>query len=323
MRPDIEDYEELTQVEDEAPRSRAMSWLVLVVAIGGFGALAYYAYHSGTQSMQDGDVMVVTADSTPIKEQPADPEGEQFANQDKTIYDVIAPNASENKVEKLLPEAEKPVAAPQEVVEDTPPSTPAPTTYVNKNLSTAGNVPVEAAKPAPLVVPVPSSTPPATAAVKPVEAAPQPEVKKAEPVKTETKPAAAATPVAASEDSGPTFVNESTVAGVKTEAKKAEEKPAVKKEAPVVKKEEPKKATAASSGSSQVQLGAFKSEEEASGAWKKAVAKSGGILSGSPTIVKADLPNGTFYRLRASVAGAAKDACAKLSAKGQACFPVK
>ncbi len=346
MRPDIEDFEELNTAED-APRSRAMSWLVLAVAVGGFGALAYYAYNSGTQSMQDGNVLIVEADETPIKQEPADPEGEQFANQDKTIYDVIAPNASESKVENLLPEPEKPVAVPQAVV------APAPTTFVNKNLAASSSVPSEAtpvasaptapvaAKPAPLVVPVPSAVF-STPAVKKAEvAAPAAEVKKPEVKKTdsvaaaikpavtkvETKTAAAvekvqtaavSAPVAAEpsaeegdSDAGPNFVNESSV---------VESKPVAEKKETHVPAEKAEKKAA--SGASQIQLGAFKSEEEAQASWKKISGKFAGVLSGSPTVVKAELQNGTFYRLRTSVSDA-KAACAKLSAKGQACFPVK
>lgn len=330
MRPDIEDFEELTIAADEAPRSRAMSWLVLAVAVGGFGALAYYAYHSGTQSMQNGDVLIVQADETPIKQVPTDAEGEQFANQDKTIYDVIAPNATENKVEKLLPEPEKPVASPQEAVVNTP--APAPTTFVNKNLVTSSNTPVEAApvkppeaaKPAPLVVSVPSAT-----VVKKVEAAPIVAVaKKIEVKKVDAKPAAASVVAAPKvapnvvevsphvsatvdpedETTGePTFVNETPV----VEAKQA---------APVAKKDAAKLAVNATAASGQIQLGAYKSQEEAETAWKKIASKNG--LSGSPVIVKADLPNGMFYRLR-TVASDPKAACAKLVAKGQACFSVK
>ena len=65
MRPDLEDYEEL-QPTDEAPRSRAMSWLVLAIAVGGFAALAYYAYNSGQASVREGDMLVVQADGAPI-----------------------------------------------------------------------------------------------------------------------------------------------------------------------------------------------------------------------------------------------------------------
>ena len=86
-----------------------MSWLVLVVAVGGFAALAYYAYHSGTHNTDGSDVTVVHADEAPIKQLPTDPEGEQFANKDKTIYDVITPGQAKpgDNVEKLMPEPEK------------------------------------------------------------------------------------------------------------------------------------------------------------------------------------------------------------------------
>lgn len=321
MRPDIEDFEELETAAGDTPRSRAMSWLVLAVAVGGFGALAYYAYHSGSETMQNGDVMVVEADGTPIKQTPADPEGEQFANQDKTIYDVISPNATgEGNVEKLLPEPEKPVSAPQEVAA----STPAPTTYVNKNIANAGEG-TTAEKPAPLVVPVPSAvvnTP----------------VAKAEEVKTpvaatttKVSPHVAVTNVSPDEEAGePTFVNESPVADVKATTKvptKAVATSSVKKEVvkEVVKKEvtKPVEKKAVSGGAYQIQLGAFKSEDEALAHWKKLSGKYASVLSGSPSVVKADLPNGTFYRLRTggfASGDAAKAACGKLG--GQACFPV-
>lgn len=301
MRPDIEDFEELNIPADEAPRSRAMSWLVLAVAVGGFGALAYYAYHSGTQSMQNGDVLVVEAESTPIKQVPENPEGEQFANQDKTIYEVIAPNAAENKVEQLLPEPEKPVEAPQEAASG-------PTTYVNKNLTPSTPTtterepakPAEATKPAPLVAAVPSST------EKPV-------VSEVKPATTSTAPASAPK-VAAPIEGEPTFVNESPVATVAKPVEKPAAKPAVKKE------EKPKTVATASSGSSLVQLGAFKSEADAQAQWKKLSGKYPSVLTGSPSVQRAELPNGIFYRLRTSVSGSGKDACAKLA--GVACMPV-
>ncbi|OYW13353.1 MAG: hypothetical protein B7X02_02380, partial [Rhodospirillales bacterium 12-54-5] len=113
MRPELEDFDELSAME-ATPRSRAMSWLVLCVAVGGFAALAYYAYHSGSQSMRDSTMMVVNAEETPMKTAPIDPQGEQFPNKDKTIYDAINADAKTTAhVEKLLPEAEQPVVVPE------------------------------------------------------------------------------------------------------------------------------------------------------------------------------------------------------------------
>jgi cell division protein FtsN len=308
MRPDLDDFEELN--EEGAPRSRAMSWLVLVVAVGGFAALAYYAYHSGTQSIKDGQVMVVQADGTPIKAQPADAEGEQFPNKDKTIYDAIGADDNGATTEKLLPEAEQPVI-PEAAVEAQPAESSKPagngtaaTTFVNKSVagSTTPVDPVDAQS-------MKQGGPEAVPASKTAAAAP-------------AKPAAA--PVATSEDedeeddaasTAPAFVNVKPAKAAPAPAAKPAEKAAAKPAA--------KPAPKAASGNYQVQLGAFKSEDEARAQWSKIAAKSGGVVSGSPIIVKADLPNGTFYRLRAggfASPEAAKSACAKLSAKGQACF---
>lgn len=329
MRPDIEDFEELNIPADEAPRSRAMSWLVLGVAIAGFGALAYYAYHSGTESMENGNVLMVEAEDTPIKEQPLDPQGEQFANQEKTIYEVISPSA-EPKVEKLLPEPEKPVIAPQEVAaaQAPEPVKPAPTTFVNKALSEGTKLdavkpaPAPAAeptKPATLVVPAPVAVPqPATPAAvvaevkKPVapkviriESAPAATpalAAKVEEVKAAPAPAIASIPAVEMEAEAESSATQAVVKQEPTNAEKPLEKPAA--------------------GGTQVQLGAYKSEQEAQAAWKKISAKFPAVLGGSPSIIKAELDNGTFYRLRTAVSDA-KAACAKLSAKGQACFAVK
>jgi cell division protein FtsN len=327
MRPDLEDYDDLSSELEEAPRSRAMSWLVLIVAVGGFAALAYYAYHSSSGSSHTGEVLVVQADQGPIKQVPTDKEGEEFPNQDKTIYDVITPAATTGeKSEKLLPEPEKPVAAaPHEVKDDedstsadTPAPAPATTTYVNKSLaggaSNADSADAKAAGKSTKNAPAPLKMPEA-----PVEA--KAATPAAKPMPTTEVKVAAATPPSAS---APTFVNESPVVGTKAAApapakaatapaKKAESKPATK---PV--------AAATSKGDYKVQLGAFKSEAEAQANWKKITGKFPGTIGGSPIIVKADLSNGTFYRLRASGFASesdAKAACAKLTAAKQPCFP--
>ena len=317
MRPDLDDYEELN--EGNAPRSRAMSWLVLVVAVGGFVALAYYAYHSGSQSMRDGQVLVVKADETPIKGEPASPGGAEFPNQDKTIYDAIGnENEAEGKSEKLLPEAEQPVI-PQPAVGDEKKAEAAPaapaaaarpeantTTYVNNDLK-GDSAPVDPVDAQSMKQPAPPVAPEAEA---PKAAAP---VAAAAPA----TPAPAPAPKAAA-ISNPTMVN------VKP-ANAPAEKPAAKKVDKAATKPAAKTtSTAASTGTYQIQLGAFKSDAEARQQWAKISAKHSDVLKGSPVVVKADLPNGTFYRLRASgfaSSDAAKAACAKLSAAGQACFP--
>ncbi len=87
-------------------------WLptaVVMTAVVGFVALAWYAYHSGAQSMRDEDLLVVEADKTPMKEKPLDPGGMKFPNQDKTIFETFGSNPQPPKVERVLPAPEEPM----------------------------------------------------------------------------------------------------------------------------------------------------------------------------------------------------------------------
>ena len=87
-------------------------------------------------------------------------------------------------------------------------------------------------------------------------------------------------------------------------------------------------APVAASGAFVLQIGAYKSEADASAAWKAYQAKHITLLSGvSSSIQKADLGDkGVWYRLRAG-SFADKDTaaalCERLKADGGACFPAK
>lgn len=288
---DFDDFDDYNN--EETPRSRAMSWVVLAIALSGFVALAWYAYHSGSQSVTDGQMVVIKADETPIKEKPADAGGEQFPHQDKTIYDTISPYRTDKvaKVEKLLPEPEEPI-----IEEEAPTATK---TWVNDKIRSVSDAEEKI-----------NEQLDKTTAKK--EEAKTVEVKKEEPKKEVIPPA----PVAKKEE--PKVEEKKIVA----EAPKVEP-------AKEVKKEEPKAAAPAptvSSGSGyKIQLGAYGSQAEAEQNWARISSKHAGILGGfSHVIVKADVPGkGTFYRLRASgfeTPDSAKQACTKLSAAGQGCF---
>ena len=301
MRPD-EDYAE---IDESAPTggSRAMSWMVLAVAVGGFTALAYYAYNSGTKSVAESEAMMVEADGAPIKEAPANPEGEQFADKDKTIYDVISPSGATSAGEKLLPDPEHPVTAGNvEDSEDDVPATAPATAAAVVSAATAVTPATTTFVAKPVQAPA-VQAPAVTVPVAPV--APVAVVKPA-------APAVVATPTATKEVksySSPEMVNEKTITG---------------KKEPVKKSDKPSAKVTSAGGSYMLQLGAFKSETEAQSAWKKISGAHSDVLKGSPTIVKADVNGATFYRLRAgsyASGDAAKAACAKLG--GQACFPVK
>lgn len=296
MNAPLDEYEDDEDVGQGG--SRAMSWLVLAIAVGGFAALAYYAYNSGTKAPGDGEVVTITADSSPIKAEPSAPDGEKFPNKDKTIYDAIAPDG-EKTAEKLMPEPERPVAAVNiEDSEDNAPIAAAPKEIV---AAVAAAKPVE---PTTFVAPKPAAKekPAAKPVAKPVvQEAPKP---------AEEKPAEATY-------AAPEMINEKpAVAAV--EAPVAVEKPVEEVKA------EKSAAKPARGGAYMVQLGSYKSDAEARAAWKKISGKFPSVLSGAPNIEKATLPKGVFYRLRAgsfASSDAAKAACAKMS--GQACMAVK
>jgi tetratricopeptide (TPR) repeat protein len=74
-----------------------------------------------------------------------------------------------------------------------------------------------------------------------------------------------------------------------------------------------------------VQLGAWRSQEEAEAGWNQAKSRSGGALDGLANIIQiADLPGkGRYYRLRVAPGPfGAQNLCAKLRAKGLDCMLV-
>ena len=56
-----------------------------------------------------GDVPVINADPSPIKVRPESPGGMQVPNQDRLVYGVIDGSSSQPRMERLLPNPEKPV----------------------------------------------------------------------------------------------------------------------------------------------------------------------------------------------------------------------
>ena len=76
----------------------------------------------------------------------------------------------------------------------------------------------------------------------------------------------------------------------------------------------------------QVQLGAWRSPENAAKGWTQARQLAGEALDGlSPRIVAVDLPGvGRYYRLRVAAAQTSPRAlCVALAAKGLDCFPAQ
>jgi hypothetical protein len=166
--------------------------------------------------------------------------------------------------------------------------------------------PPPAAKPAPAATAAPPAAKPAPAAIAaPPAAKPQPAAAKPVPAVVLDKPAGPATKPPAQLG----LVHPAPAAPPAT--------------APAAK---PAAMPAASGGSYLLQIGAFKSQDEAMGAWKAYRGKHAALLAGgfSPDVQRADLGDkGVWYRLRiASFADKASAAalCDKLKAENGNCF---
>jgi cell division protein FtsN len=125
----------------------------------------------------------------------------------------------------------------------------------------------------------------------------------------------------------PVAVTQSALPPVKTEPKPATAAPTPQATAPPASLA-PVKTTATVAGAYVLQIGAYKSDADASAAWKVYQAKHAALLSGvSSNIQKADLGDkGVWYRLRAgsfAEKNTAAALCDKLKADGGACFPAK
>lgn len=174
-----------------------------------------------------------------------------------------------------------------------------------KELKLAG-IPENKPEAGPKPVPVDQKKPEAEAAAKP-EAKPADAHKDEKPVDVKKEESKA--PVAEEKAPG------ENKAEAPKEAAAEEEKPA----------EQKKTAKAAATGSARAQLGAYKSEAEAEGQWKKIVKKFASEVRGKEHyVVRVDLgAKGVFYRLQVGSFASPKDAesfCVDLVSEGQSCI---
>jgi hypothetical protein len=103
-------------------RRRLITSLVVLVALGGFVGIVWHAYNQGKAGGGDAVVPLLKADDSPTKVRPDQPGGMDVPNQDKLIYDRLAPGGqiATPQIERLLPPAEAPVARPPAPVAQAP-----------------------------------------------------------------------------------------------------------------------------------------------------------------------------------------------------------
>jgi cell division protein FtsN len=283
-------------MEQEEEGSRLPLLIVIgLLVLAAFGGVVWLAYQHGVERGMRDAPRSIAGQETPSSQQDYNKIYQKPASSDEdTANDDTAP-ASPTPAFKS--QAAPAAATPA-------PSTPAPSTPAPSKAaaSAPGASSVHSALTA--SAPAPNVSAKATKTVAATPVAPPPVPKSAQPETVATKPPAK-------------LVTE-------TAPVKAEPKPADTTPAPSTPSSE---APAASGGDYVLQIGAYKSEDEAASAWKSYTAKHSVAAGRSDSIQKVDLgAKGTWYRLR--IAGFAnKDAaealCTKLKADGGDCIPAK
>lgn len=129
-----EDFIEDDELDEGTERSRVLPTMVLMSALVAFVGLAWYAYQSGTHSVSEEDLVIVEAETTPMKEQPLDPGGMEFRHQDKSVFETITSSTpAETAPEQVISSAEEPMVIEQPATETiaTTEDVAAPTESVN------------------------------------------------------------------------------------------------------------------------------------------------------------------------------------------------
>lgn len=168
---------------DEEYENSLLRWMSIgfvICAVGGFVALAWYAYQNSIQPISEEEIPLVEAEERPFKEVPEDPGGWQFDHQDKSVYNQLAGGEEKERpvAERLLPAPEEPVQRPP--VEE----------LLANGLSPE---PVREAQPGGEVVLAPTDSKPSQPVQEDAEPAPEPETEIETEQLVETKPAATPT----------------------------------------------------------------------------------------------------------------------------------
>jgi cell division protein FtsN len=287
-----------SEEEEDVEGSRLPLLIVLaLLVLAMFAGFVWLAYSEGVVRGRS-EIPVVTAEAGPARVAPANPGGAAAPYKGFKIYEQPAP-PDEDTAQDVSPRTPAEAkAAPTPAAPAAAAATPKPTAIAAAPVS----------KPAPVAKapPVKPAAPPAKMA----EAAPVP---KPIPAAKAPAPAAPAPKVAAAAPTQPSAPLAPATAAPKQLAANAPPAPAPVAQAP------------AASGAYVLQIGAYKSQAEADGAWNAYKAKHAALLAGySPNVAQADLGDkGTWYRLR--IAGfpskdVASALCDRLKADGGGCF---
>jgi cell division septation protein DedD len=296
-------------------RARLFAAAAAVLVLGAFAVIVYYAYHEGVRAGSESVAPLIKAEQTPYKVKPEEPGGMEVPNQDKLIYNEVAPGATAGgkPVERLLP----------------PPESPMPKPTPEQPSAQASQSPPPQTQPEARPPGVPSYVPmpPAPVAIPPVAGS-----------ATSTAPQPSS---AASLQAPPVPPLTGPVSGQpQQKAVSADQTTAPKKQEPAKSKApEPAKAAAATptapkaaamaSGVWYVQLAAVRSPEDAKREWNRLEGRHKELLGGLTLhIQRVDLgaQKGVFYRIQGGPLAdkeTANGLCDRLKAVHVGCLAVK
>jgi cell division septation protein DedD len=298
------------------------------IVIGGI-AVAFGPRIMSMVAEGGGEVPVINAENAPIKVRPENPGGMQVPNQDRLVYGVVDGTASEPRVERLLPPAERPVDVDQVLTR----SVPEVSDVVTENAPRGVDDTLAPGAPRSLVAsPTPDSTtdilpPPITSALP--DPAPSPPPAPAAPTASTAAPSTTPSEVAAV-PSAPVAAEVPTPAPVPTApaaSTSAQSAPA----ATTVARATPAPAAPRSdiSQSFRVQLAAARSEAAVRSEWDRLRGRNVDLLGDlSLQITRIDLgaTRGVFYRMRVGPLASetsAKTLCERLKQRKLGCLVVK
>ena len=276
--------------DDDEEGSRVPLLLVIgLLVVGAFGGVVWLAYTQGVQRGRADAPRMLVAANGPVKEAPANPGGAATPYTGLKIYQQPAPAEDEDTEAAPQPPTPKATAAPA-----TAPLRVVPAKVAVTKVADAAPTNDDPASAGTIV---------ATKPPRALHGAPAadsiPALKPATMPAPPSKPVQAPKPIQAAV---PKTAKPATVATTET-------------------------APALTGGSAALQIGAYKSEEEATAAWQNFAHKHPIAARYQSDIRKVDLGDkGTWYRLRLGTFGdktAAVEFCDKLKADGGNCFLAK
>jgi hypothetical protein len=321
-----------SEEDDDVEGSRLPLLIVLaLLVLAMFAGVVWLAYTQGVARGR-GETPVLTAANGPERVAPGQAGDGNVPYQGFKIYEQPAPqdDSADNAPAAKPPvnaapaatpaaQAPKPAPAPVAVVA----AAPAPVAAAPKPAAAPpAPVKVIAATPAPAKVTAPAK--PAPAAMPPKSVAALIQQANSTPATPAPKPAAAAaTPKAAT--TPPPAMKQAMIPPATNDAATGAPRSLTAPAAPPAAAAPKPAAAAAASGGIVLQIGAYKSQADADGAWKAYKAKHAALLSGySDDVQQADLgEKGTWYRLRIgglSNKEVATALCDRLKADGGACM---